>query len=311
MNILIHAGIHRTGTTSLQEFLADNRAPLMARGISYPGDTRNHQSLAWSLKRGAGREEIRSLIESQDGAETVVLSAEDFCIHTDLRWLEEISQIYQTQVVFYLRRQDHWLMSWYNQHIKWPFDRSKSQMGKNQFLEVIGDFHWLDYAVLLDRWTSVLGTRNVSAGVVEQGQVGNVIEDFVDRLGIPHAGLDFEDKRRNDSLPVHLLEIARHLGLFDLPPNSRTRMLRALRAGLAHKEQSAKTIYSPGERQRVIDRFAASNQAVAKRMFKRGSLFFEPPPPPDAPYFSFPDVSQQEFMRDWIAPVMRALLPPP
>ena len=59
--------------------------------------------------------------------------------------------------VFYLRRQDHWLMSWYNQHVKWPFDREKSRMDPQAFLATLEDFHWLDYERLLGRWSAVLG----------------------------------------------------------------------------------------------------------------------------------------------------------
>ena len=38
MKLVIHAGIHRTGTTSLQRMLAKNRAALAARGVAYPGE---------------------------------------------------------------------------------------------------------------------------------------------------------------------------------------------------------------------------------------------------------------------------------
>ncbi len=52
MTLVIHAGIHRTGTTSLQRFLAENRAALAGRGVGYPGEENNHQALAWALHRG-------------------------------------------------------------------------------------------------------------------------------------------------------------------------------------------------------------------------------------------------------------------
>jgi hypothetical protein len=311
MKLVIHAGIHRTGTTSLQLFLAENRAALLALGISYPGDKGNHQSLAWALKRGEGIGNIRAIINSKTDVDTVILSAEDFCIHTDLQWLKEISREHDTRVVFYLRRQDHWLMSWYNQHVKWPFDRNKSQMDKNDFLNTIGDFHWLDYKSLMDRWAAVLGSSKVSAGVLEAGQVEDVIGDFVTRLEIPRDGLNFEVKRVNDSLPVHMLEIARNLGMFDLHAKARIRLIRALRVGLADKTQPLKTIYSPQERREVLERFQSSNQAAANLYFGRGSLFMEPLPQPDEPFYTFPEMSHQELMRDWIAPVIKHFLPPP
>jgi hypothetical protein len=310
MKVVIHAGIHRTGTTSLQGFLADHRELLKSHGVVYPGERPNHQQLAWALKRGdAGAPDVNAIIEAGGPDQTVVLSAEDFCIHTDLKWLGEVAGSHEVRAVFYLRRQDHWIMSWYNQHVKWPFDRRKSKMSKIEFLDSIGDFHWLDYSGLLDRWTAVLGAANVSAAVLESGQVENVIQDFIARLGIPPDGFEFNVARKNDSLPVHVLEIARNLDLFELPPNNRTRVIRALRQGLAHKAQSATTVYSPEERNRVLLRFEASNRALAKRIFGRDSLFLEPPPSPTEPFFDFPEMPHQELIHEWIAPVVRELLP--
>jgi hypothetical protein len=310
MKVIIHAGIHRTGTTSLQGFLADHRGLLKSHGVGYPGERPNHQQLAWALKRGdAGARDVNAIIEDGGPDQIVVLSAEDFCIHTDLKWLAEVARSHEVRAVFYLRRQDHWIMSWYNQHVKWPFDRRKSKMGKGEFLETIGDFHWLDYSALLGRWTAVLGAANVSAAVLEPGQVENVIQDFIGRLGISCDGFDFNAARKNDSLPVHVLDIARNLGLYELPSQSRTKLIRALRQGLAHKAQPARTVYSPEERNRVLQRFDASNRALAKRIFGRDVLFFEPPPSPAEPFFDFPDISREELIRDWIGPVVRELLP--
>lgn len=310
MNVVIHAGIHRTGTTSLQMFLEANRSALRERGIVYPGEARNHQCLAWALKRKPDdTSELKRLLTSDPDAKTVVLSAEDFCIHTDLHWLGEISRTWQTKVVFYLRRQDHWLMSWYNQHVKWPFDRNKSRMDKTEFLGSIGDFYWLDYAGVLDRWSKVLSQANVSAGVVEKGQVEDVVEDFFARLDTPAEGLNLDVKRVNDSLPVHMLEVARHLEIYDLGPKARIQMIRALRLGLANKTQPVNTVYSPQEREGVLDRFAKSNQRAAKNYFGRNSLFLEPPPGPSEPFYSFPEMSHEKFIREWVAPVVRELLP--
>jgi hypothetical protein len=112
-------------------------------------------------------------------------------------------------------------------------------------------------------------------------------------------------------MPVHVLEIARHLGLFDLPPKSRTRLIRALKAGLAEKEQPAKTVFSPEERHRILKRFENTNREAARSLFGRPELFFEAPPSPADPWFDFPELSRSELLGEWIAPVIRELLPPP
>ncbi len=312
MKLLVHAGIHRTGTTSLQGFLADNRAALAKHGILYPGEARNHQQLCWALHRGdAGANTVRDLTVELPDARMMVLSAEDFCAHRKTGWLRELAGMFDTDAVFYLRRQDHWMMSWYNQHVKWPFSKRISRMDKFSFLGCIGEFHWLDYSALTRRWSDVLGKEKVSAAVLEKGQVEDVVEDFFARLEISRDGFEFNVPRRNDSMPVHSLEIARHLGLFDLPPKSRTRLIRALKAGLADKEQPAKTVFSPDERKHLLQRFETTNRQAAQAMFGRSELFLEAPPSPDDPWFDFPSLSRSELLTEWIAPVIRELMPPP
>ena len=313
MKLVIHAGVHRTGTTSLQRFLAKNREGLAARGVAYPGTEGNHQSLAWALHRGqAGPHGVLALVEEAEvtGAEHVVLSGEDFAIHRELAWAERVAKEIDTRAVFYLRRQDHWVMSWYNQQVKWPFNAAKARMDPAAFLATIDDFYWLDYARMLDRWVSVLGEDRVEVGVLERGQVANTVSDFLERVGIGREGLADDEERVNDSLPVHMLEVARHLGLYELKGGRRMKLLNALRAGLADRAPSPlpSTVYSPEERNRVLERFADSNRAVARRFFGREALFLEPPPGPDAPYWRFPDLDRDTLLDDWIGPVVRALV---
>jgi hypothetical protein len=313
MRLVIHAGIHRTGTTSLQQFLARNRAALAARGLVYPGAESSQQALAWALhRRRDGAEAVLGLVEeaAAAGVDRLLLSGEDFAIHQDLGWLEAVAARVDTRAVFYLRRQDHWLMSWYNQHVKWPFNPDKSRMDPAAFLAAVEEFHWIDYERLLGRWSAALGEDRVAAGVLEPGQVADTTADFLARLGLARDGLEEGGERVNDSLPVHMLEIARHLGLYELKGGRRMKVLNALRAGLADRAPSPlpTTVYSPEERNRVIDRFAASNRAAARRFFGREALFFEPPPGPDAPYWRFPELSRDALLDDWIAPVVRALV---
>ena len=63
MQLVIHAGVHRTGTTSLQRALEKARPALAARGIVYPGTETNQQALAWALHRKqSGAAEVRAIL---------------------------------------------------------------------------------------------------------------------------------------------------------------------------------------------------------------------------------------------------------
>jgi FkbM family methyltransferase len=306
--IVIHAGVQRTGTTSLQRFLETNRPRLGERGVLYPAGRRSHHGLAHALRRGeAGPERVLELAPPHVGAATAILSAESFCRHRDLGWLAEVAKRRRVEAVFYLRRQDHWLMSWCNQNIRWPFDPRLARATPERFLERVGDFHWLDYARLIDRWSAALGADAVTARILEPGQVEDVVSDFCDVVGLDRAGLEAPAERRNASLPVHLIELARCLDFPALEPAARRRVIEALRTALADKAVPGAALFSPAQRRAVLAQFAASNAALAAARFGRDRLFLEPPPAPDAPVFAFPDLDRETLLRDWIAPVLRAL----
>jgi hypothetical protein len=311
MKVVIHAGVHRTGTTSLQYFLAANRQALRERGFVYPGEEPNHQNLAWAIKRGeVGAEQMLGALGDVGPEETAILSGEDFSILTDLGWLRDLAAHVPVEAVFYLRRQDHWLASWYNQHVKWPFDHRKSKMSPQDFLGIVDDFHWIDYETLLDRWARALGDARIKVRVVEPGQVDDVTQDFLARLGLSAEGLEPLRWRENPSLPVHVLEIARTLGLFELRPAQRTRLLEALRKGLSDKAPDGAMLYAAAEREALLRRFEVSNAAVARRFLGRPVLFEEPAPDPGAVVFRFPELSRERLLEEWIAPVIHALLEP-
>jgi len=88
---IVHAGSHKTGTTSLQHVLAARRTELAMAGFSYPAldrKTRNHNALAHRLatcaddELPAWRRRLSAvparLRRREDGAAALLLSAEEF-----------------------------------------------------------------------------------------------------------------------------------------------------------------------------------------------------------------------------------------
>lgn len=310
MRLIIHAGIHRTGTTALQRVLADNRPGLAAKGIVYPFRGVHHQDLAWALYEGTmtGADlRVALLQERVPETHTVVVSGEDFCVHTDLGWVQDIREAYDVEVVFYLRRQDVWLASWYNQHVKWPFHREKSESSPKAFLGTLWEYHWLDYQDLLSRWERAVGSEGVHVGVVEEQQTTDVVAHFTQQMGVDVETLNVMHGRGNDSLPIASLEIARHLGLIDLEPAARNMVEVALRRAFGGREEKSEMIFSGTERREILERFTSSNRAVARRYFGREDLFLSRSPANDDPHFEFPDVDRSELLSEWVAPFVREL----
>lgn len=277
--LTLHIGIQRTGTTGLQRALAANRERLAALGLCYPFEKTNHQNIAWRIRRGAMTgARLAKKLAPYAGLPHIVLSAEDFCVHTDLDWLPAIQQSRDVEAIVYLRRQDHWLMSWYNQHVKWPFSRRHSTMTPREFLGSIEEFHWLDFDRLLDRWDAALGPGRLTVRIVETGQVSDTVSDFLHHVGIEARSLDIADAQQNDSLPPEMLEFARRAGMYDLSGAARATVIRLLQEAGRTAGCAARTLYTAAERQGVLARYAATNSAVARHWFGRDELFREGPP---------------------------------
>ncbi|MBX9459238.1 MAG: hypothetical protein KL863_26115 [Rhizobium sp.] len=277
--LTLHIGIHRTGTTGLQRGLAANRDRLKAQGKCYAFQGTNHQDIAWALHRGkmSGKDLVRKL-EAHAGERHIILSGEDFCIHRDLGWLAPLKAVYDVEAIVYLRRQDHWLMSWYNQHVKWPFSKRHSVMTPREFLGCLDEFYWLDFDSMLGLWDGALGRDKVQVRIIEKGQVTDAIGDFFALTGIDGSTLEMTDALQNDSLPTEMLEYVRAAGMYDIRNPERVAIIEFLQAAAKSAGCNARTLYTAAERQSVLDRFAQSNAAVARHWFGRDALFLESPP---------------------------------
>lgn len=309
--LLIHAGIHRTGTTALQRVLADNRAVLREHGVLYPFTGQNHQDIVWDLFHGKlTGPELRDRLLEAAGADisTIVLSGEDFCVHEDLGWMADLRETFDVEVALYLRRQDLWVASWYNQHVKWPFNREKSQASPREFLQTVWEYHWLDYQRLLERWHDAVGAEGLHVAVLDPTEPIDVVTDFGNILEFEATHLKGYDRRVNDGMPVAALEIARHLGMIDLGSTERYMIELALRRAFTERDETTEMIFTPAERRDILDRFAESNAAVAKQYLNRDELFASPVPVDEDPYFTFPDVGHEELMRQWVAPFVHQLV---
>src|SRR5207248_9700162 len=87
--VLLHVGLHKTGTTALQLFLSNSAEHLQAQGVVYPRSgrppesTAGHHNIAWQLagdrrfRSSAGTlDDVASEIASWPG--DAILSSEDF-----------------------------------------------------------------------------------------------------------------------------------------------------------------------------------------------------------------------------------------
>lgn len=112
--VFLHIGTHKTGTTSLQTFLARNELNLASYGAYFPKAGRitefsGHHNLAWELNdderfdpQNGGIRDLRDELSSTDWS-TVILSSEDFeylyCRPERLKVLKSLADLLEYELI--------------------------------------------------------------------------------------------------------------------------------------------------------------------------------------------------------------------
>ncbi|MDN3522086.1 hypothetical protein [Halomonas ramblicola] len=141
MKVFIHAGSHKTGTTSIQVFIRENEDALKTAGIFIPqSGTLNkksgHHNIGWEMRNDPRfkpeRGTISDLVEelAQRSESTAVLSSEDFEYFVDrpdaLTRFEDIlvSNGHDLVYIYFFRRADIYAVSLYAELLKHGLDYS-------------------------------------------------------------------------------------------------------------------------------------------------------------------------------------------
>jgi hypothetical protein len=250
MRVILHIGQSKTGTTSLQSFLANNRESLAKDGILYPEVYRggiplkvqNHNSFAEALcgfRRfpGFSAEEYFSQFLEQckeKRCDTLLLSGESFwgapqiwrlpegekVLESHLKKIRKLKELIgreECHFVLYLRRQDEWIDSNITQLIryegllKYPVYQNDAQTA-----DVLAPY--LDYTAMLNLWEQVFETSKITVIPYERDHLknGDIVCDFMERIGANHQIGSFKPKETNEhtSLSLELVLLKKVLNRF-------------------------------------------------------------------------------------------------
>lgn len=197
---IIHIGTHKTGSTSIQDFLYANNVALKDMGILYPvkGITKwnGHHPIAWQLgvehpyrdENLDVRGHLETLLMEYD-FDKVVISSEDFeflggaGISTLKKWIPAHSY----QVVVYFRNFYRYIQSDYQQNVR-SYSVRYSGTIQDFFIE-FNFYERINYLNTLMKWSSIFSPENLRVFSFEK--VGNVVEHFSGLLSVG-AGFDTE-----------------------------------------------------------------------------------------------------------------------
>ena len=232
LKIVLHIGGAKCGSSAIQAYLARNAPALAARGLGVPGTALDFETHVtgeqiWFFEDTAssrdysglaGKIEILCKAARLRGLSTLVISAENVCNHPELAEVFASALTSEdVRVVFYVRRQDDFLISSWQQ---WNLKRFAS-VGDFLAARVGKDARWL---TMISPWADALGDDRVAVRPFIRAQLrnGDVIDDFFNQIGISQEGLTPLSKNANPSFAEALARLAhRARDVFNGPHDNR------------------------------------------------------------------------------------------
>lgn len=223
--IYLHPGLHKTGTTSIQECFQVYRRELISHSINaYPHNAGNlfiydRKKQTPSILSGQGLQINKRYVQSnikafKSNAKTHVISAEV------LSWLFEEEQIQNLfdaiassfddiKVIFYIRRQDKLLFSFYQQGMRAPFSLNNMFFDADKIRPTFdsGDYdQYLNYRARIESWAKVFGEKNIIIRVMDTDTlIGN--DSVLDFLSILDCQLPYQSIKLNQSSGLELTKL--------------------------------------------------------------------------------------------------------
>ncbi|MCI6004879.1 MAG: hypothetical protein SOY73_11415 [Blautia sp.] len=309
--LYVHIGAPKTGTTSIQKFCQENKEILEKKGYCYPKfpwkyqvpptrrnalflykeiyDEHGNRMKEEEARRAAGG--FRMVSELFGTFENVILSDEILwhafykrkkTIWKELREEGEKNG-YKVKIIVYLRRQDEYVSSWWNQIIKTGAKTPQTgyeMITWEQYSSKVPKSMHLDYFSALEEIASDLGRENI---IVRRFQVkdffgGSIQTDFLHCLGL-EATDEFliEKEYVNLKLSGNAPEIKRILNTIPGQTSEEKSFFKnvLLDCSPVFQQYYPCQMFSADEARAFVSRFEESNRRVAQEYLgeNESSLF--------------------------------------
>ncbi|MCC5987502.1 MAG: hypothetical protein JJT95_07460 [Pararhodobacter sp.] len=309
MRAVVHIGSPKTGTSSIQAFLASNWSPLKAQGFRYERFEPNRGSqfefaaaaLTLAGEQVSPEHRLRYGYPDMEAQRVQTAALQDWLRRRRKNWAAPTVLISSEHIlawvktneaiaaldhmlrelfdpvtyILYLRRQEDMIVSAYSESIK---------RGGKKTLESFVQSHGIrqNYFKKVNRWVKVVGRDRLDVRLLEKDFLhqGDLIADFC------HAcdGIDMSElkmpPRSNEALSAEAAELLR---LFNehtpelLPDGSRDPLGQRLRDRLmAHSAQGSRLALTQEQRQQIIDSHAVSNEKLRRNFFSQRESLFPP-----------------------------------
>lgn len=310
LNVILHIGTEKTGTSSIQHFLHLNRRRLPQYGFhllqsggdydqralaayTRPDKERDSYFVEQGIESAEDRAKFRADLERAidkeltslpSGIHSVIISSEHFhsTIKTDQamdRLKTLLSKYFQkVKVICYLREQGAMCTSWYSTALKFGLCRTQKTFVQRQCHP---KNYYFNYWQLLNRWEGAFGKDALDVSIYDKSEFrsGDLLEDFTGRVDPVLLGqLESYKLQANQSLSPEGQRLL--LGVNCAFPQT-TAGVEAIR--VICREEIYKLLKGRGQqldlptRKSIYQSFLECNSSVQKRYFPdRKELFPEP-----------------------------------
>jgi len=247
IKLILHVGTPKTGTTSMQVYLAKRQSKLRRKGILYPHNLEKikhstapkHQ---WFEKNLVSEnfeyflENIQNIIaQINQDTHTIIISSEgiynfwwDFSDESK-KLLNEFSQLFDTQVWVWFRDPLEFAESYYKQCIRNPQVEGNLCYGKDlsfaEMLEIKWFYQHLDYQGFVNECEVVFGKEQVLAFEYK----GDVVTELIQKLGLT-TPYDNPTPRKNKNLNNVSVELLKMINRYDVKAKDKDRLMPHLKA---------------------------------------------------------------------------------
>lgn len=280
--LYMHIGTHKTGTTAIQKFLYDNKGILESKGVnliltgmlSDNTESWGNHELARVLPYGDKNFMWRMAADEAIGSSAALISSEEFSLIRNASLYEPLKTHFASTTlvrpICYLRRQDQYLESVYNHHVK--------SLGE---VQPIMDFakriaYRLNYFEMVQCLVESFGQKNVILRTYDQKFInGDIFQDFLKAIGIGStADFIFPKAPINlglsaDGLAKMLEANRRYAKDHDKLKTARIEIIEAYSAPSFTEHK----ILTQSERDCVLGTYTEKNNSLAKTFLGRNSMF--------------------------------------
>tara|TARA_R110002012_G_scaffold321971_2_gene552951 strand:+ start:1417 stop:2397 length:981 start_codon:yes stop_codon:yes gene_type:complete len=287
MNLIIHVGQPKTGTTSIQNILKINSKKIQELGFLYETNSLNHQPMVQDILASENVDaalhnfvSYQKDLARQRDCKSIILSSEAF-FEFDSEFIRKMLKEFDcnTRIVAYLKRQDLYLESIWKQ---WHF-KNKHYANFSEFVE---KFKFLDYLVTLENWEKLVGAENITVVPFEKREMKNgLLSGFMEILGVPKdkiSELDFNVPKNmfgtNQGLSPKGLKFASLVSEFANGPLDYTieNFIHEYLSDVFHKNYfEGYGLFDLDARKQYLSAFSNSNKELANKFLCRDSLFLD------------------------------------